>query len=73
MRGTFTGEPFTPAPGKLPPLDATGSKFEIGPEIFTVYTDETGERIRRITIEAQYKGALVGPPGIYVACGGSLE
>ena len=70
--GTFDGEPFTPMPDKLPALEKTGKAWEIGPEIFTVYTDESGEKITRITVEAQSQGALVGPPGIYVACGGKL-
>ena len=72
VTGTFDGEPFTPMPDKLPALEKTGKAWEIGPEVFTVYTDESGEKITRITIEAQSKGALVGPPGIYVACGGKL-
>ena len=72
VTGTFTGEPFTPMPGKLPPIEPTGKGWTIGPEVFTVYTDETGEKLQRITIEPQYKGALNGPPGIYVANGGTL-
>jgi len=72
VTGTFDGEPFTPMPDKLPALEKTGKAWEIGPEVFTVYTDESGEKITRVTIEAQYPGALVGPPGIYVACGGKL-
>jgi hypothetical protein len=45
-------------PDKLPALEKTGKAWEIGPEIFTVHTDESGEKITRITIEAQSPGAL---------------
>ena len=45
-------------PDKLPALEKTGKAWEIGPEVFTVYTDESGEKITRVTIEAQYPGAL---------------
>jgi len=72
VSGTFTGEPFTPMPDKLPAIDKTDAPWMIGPEVFTVYPSEDGTQIKKITIEPQYKGALNGPPGIYVACGGKL-
>lgn len=72
VTGTFTGAPFTPKPDVLPAVEPTQQGWTIGPEVFTVYPDETGEKIKRITIEAQSRGALVGPPGIYVLCGGKL-
>tara|TARA_B110001452_G_scaffold118637_1_gene98426 strand:- start:198 stop:2378 length:2181 start_codon:yes stop_codon:yes gene_type:complete len=72
VSGTFTGAAFTPVPDKLPAIEPNQTSFSIGPEIFTVYPDESGEKIKKMTIEAQSPGALVGPPGIYVACGGKL-
>ena len=71
VTGTFTGAPFTPMPDKLPAVEPTNEGFLIGPEVFTVYPTEDG-KIQKITVEAQYPGALVGPPGIYVAVGGTL-
>jgi hypothetical protein len=72
VSGTFTGEPFTPMPGKLPALQANGTKWTIGPTAVTVYPSEDGKRIKRLCFEPQSKGALAGPPGIYVKCGGAM-
>ena len=46
MLGTHTAVPFTPMPGKLPPVDTTGKQVLIGPETFALYTDDAGKVVK---------------------------
>merc|ERR1719198_2350983 len=71
VMGTHTGAAFTPMPGKLPAIEATGQCVKIGPETFTLYTDEEG-KVTKTTIEPLHAGAPAGPPGFYTSIGGVL-
>eukprot|EP00729_Bicosta_minor_P004163 gene4163-19170_t len=71
VTGKHDGEPFTPMPGVLPPMEAKGTECCIGPEVFTMYVNDEG-KATKIEIEPQHEGALAGPPGFYVLVGGTL-
>jgi hypothetical protein len=71
VAGCHSGIPFTPMPGMLPPVETTNKEVSIGPELFTMYTNEEG-KATKLTIEPLHEGALVGPPGFYVSIGGVL-
>lgn len=71
VSGKHTGAPFTPMPGLLPPINATGTDCTIGPELFTMWCNQEGKAVK-MEIEALSKDALVGPPGFYVLVGGKL-
>lgn len=71
VHGTHTGAPYTPMPDVLPPMEPKGTDCTIGPELFTMYTNDEG-KATKLTIEPLHEGALAGPPGFYVLVGGKL-
>jgi len=71
VMGTHTAAPFTPMPGKLPPVDTTGKQVLIGPETFALYTDDAG-KVVKTTITPKHEGAPAGPPGFYTEIGGVI-
>lgn len=71
VMGTHTGAPFSPMPGKLPPVDTTGKQVLIGPETFALFTDEAG-KVVATKITPLHEGAPAGPPGFYTEIGGVI-
>jgi len=74
VMGTHTGAAFTPMPGKLPPVEATGKCVKIGPETFTLWADADGKVVKTEITPGATKGVPHphGPPGFYAEIGGVL-
>lgn len=71
VMGTHTGAAFSPMPGKLPAIDKTDICVKIGPETFTLWTDEAG-KVCKTEITPLGAGHPHGPPGFYLGIGGKL-
>ena len=72
VTGTHTGPAFTPMPDKLPAIETTGTVVTIGPETFTLWTDEEG-KVVKIEICPKEAGNPHGPPGFYLGIGGGIS